>query len=140
MTSREEKAAQSRMSYIDARRVWGILVNHAGAEDTDFNWVSFRQWFDKAFAKGGDEYRFIGSLGFGGKFWLHHRDGMYVTCYREDETPERLAAIEATNHALADLRGCAAMDAKNGRIAIVDLNKSLVWLITIEAAEFKVAE
>lgn len=93
------------MGYIDARRVWGILVNHAGAVDTDSNWVSFRQWFDKAFAKGGDEYRFIGSLGFGGKFWLHHRDGMYVTCYREDETPERLATIEDTNRCLGIVWG-----------------------------------
>jgi hypothetical protein len=39
---------------FDARHAWGILVN-AGAEDTDSNWVSFRQWFDKSFAKGGNE-------------------------------------------------------------------------------------
>jgi hypothetical protein len=89
------------VTYIDARRVWGILVNHAGATDTDSNWVMFRQWFDKAFARGADEYRFIGALGFGGKFWLHHRDGIYVTCYPEDETPERREMIAATNDALA---------------------------------------
>jgi hypothetical protein len=93
------------VNYIDSRRIWFILVNHAGAEDTDSNWSSFQQWFDKAFANGDGEYRFMGSLGFGGKFWLHHRDGMRVTCYREDETPERLAVIEDTNHCLSIVWG-----------------------------------
>lgn len=83
----------------DARRVWGILVNYAGATDSDSNWVSFRQWFDRAIEHGGDEYRFMGSLGFGGKFWLH-RDGMHVSCYREDLTPAREATIAETNIAL----------------------------------------
>lgn len=93
------------MSYIDSRRIWGILVNHAGAVDTDSNWVSFRQWFDRAFEKGGDEYRFMGDLGFGGKFWLHRRDGMYVTCYPEDRTPERDTIVDATNRYLAIVWG-----------------------------------
>ena len=48
------------------------------------------------------EWRFCGKLGFGGKFW---RNGgkMYVNCYREDETPERLKMIEAANKRLEDL-------------------------------------
>lgn len=83
----------------DARRVWAILVNHAGASDTDSNWVSFRQWFDRAIEHGGDEFRFIGALGFGGKFWLH-RDGCHVSCYREDLTTEREGIIAETNLAL----------------------------------------
>jgi hypothetical protein len=89
------------LGYIDSRRIWGILVSHAGAEDTDSNWVNFRQWFDRAFEQGDGEYRFMGALGFGGKLWLHYREGLRVSCYHEDETPARLAAIEETNRCLA---------------------------------------
>lgn len=48
------------------------------------------------------EYRFIGNLGFGGKFW--HNDGrFYVTCYSEDETEQRRKAIKAANERLAEI-------------------------------------
>lgn len=47
------------------------------------------------------EYRFIGHLGFGGKLWLNDSNRPYVTCYKEDETPGRLALIEAANEELA---------------------------------------
>lgn len=54
------------------------------------------------------EYRFIGALGFGGKFHLHLRHfsyllgnggdyRCYVSCYSEDKTPERAAMIEGAN-------------------------------------------
>lgn len=89
--------------FSDARSVWAILVNYAGATDTDSNWVSFRQWFDKAIEKGGDEYRFMGRLGFGGKFWISRHDGMHVSCYREDLNSEREMVISETNIALARL-------------------------------------
>jgi hypothetical protein len=52
------------------------------------------------FVEGCREYRFMGALGFGGKFW---QQSMTVTCYPEDETPERRAIIERANAALADL-------------------------------------
>ena len=45
------------------------------------------------------EFRFGNPLGFGGKVWFN-AGHWYVTCYREDETPERLAIIEKTNAAL----------------------------------------
>lgn len=45
------------------------------------------------------EYRIGGPLGFGGKVWFN-ADHWYVTCYREDETPERVGAINRTNAAL----------------------------------------
>lgn len=38
----------------------------------------------------GGEFRFQGTLGFGGKFWSY---GWYVNCYSEDETPARAAVI-----------------------------------------------
>lgn len=51
------------------------------------------------------EYRFMGALGFGGKFRNNgNRDNTpYVDCYPESETPERLRMIEAANRRLAEL-------------------------------------
>ena len=46
-----------------------------------------------------NEYRFQGSLGFGGKFWVT-RNNMYVNCYPEDETDKILEIIEVVNRAL----------------------------------------
>jgi len=49
------------------------------------------------------EYRFIGSLGFGGKFW-DNNGRFYVSCYQEDETEPRRQAIEKANSKLAEIR------------------------------------
>lgn len=51
------------------------------------------------------EFRFMGALGFGGKFRNNgNRDNTpHVDCYREHETPERLAMIENANRRLAEL-------------------------------------
>lgn len=53
------------------------------------------------------EFRFMGELGFGGKFRNNgnHNDTPHVDCYREDETPARLKMIEAANKRLARLFG-----------------------------------
>lgn len=53
------------------------------------------------------EYRFCGALGFGGKFRNNgnNENTPYVDCYREDETPARLAMIESANKRLAELFG-----------------------------------
>ena len=89
-----------------ADAAYTILVNHAGAPDNingrnreDFVfYVAECKFPDK-------EYRFCGSLGFGGKF-LNEGDRVpVVNCYLEDRTPEREAAILATNEALAVLFG-----------------------------------
>lgn len=92
-----------------AEAIWTILVEEAGASaDLDkrrgFVMVETRRRVD--------EYRFVGHLGFGGKFWRNpgtRPDGSwgerwYVNCYREDETPERKAAIARTNDRLWDLQ------------------------------------
>ena len=51
------------------------------------------------------ETRFMGALGFGGKFYRDNRDGRwYVSCYREDETPARRAMIDSANTRLDVLR------------------------------------
>jgi hypothetical protein len=51
------------------------------------------------------EFRFMGELGFGGKFRNNgnRNDTPHVDCYREDETPERLVMIERANVRLAEL-------------------------------------
>jgi hypothetical protein len=51
------------------------------------------------------EYRFMGALGFGGKFRNsgNRKDTPHVDCYREHETPERLRMIERANARLAEL-------------------------------------
>lgn len=77
-----------------AKIVLTILVAHAGFRDDR----SFLPFQTRQFCR---EYRFQGALGFGGKLWRDSDGVMRVSCYREDETPDRLAMIEATNAALA---------------------------------------
>ena len=86
-------------------RVYNVLVEECGAwpRDSDhYVWEQFisymnqrERWF---------EFRFMGDLGFGGKF---HRDEQgfsgphySVSCYPEDSTPERQAAIDRANERL----------------------------------------
>jgi hypothetical protein len=51
------------------------------------------------------EYRFCGALGFGGKFRNNgnRNNTPHVDCYRDHETPERLAMIENANRRLSEL-------------------------------------
>jgi hypothetical protein len=51
------------------------------------------------------EYRFMGALGFGGKFRNNgnHNNTPYVDCYPEHETLARLKMIERANARLAEL-------------------------------------
>lgn len=53
----------------------------------------------------GHEWRFGGRLGFGGKFHMVAglRPRMYVSCYPEDETPERRDLVAKVNAELAAL-------------------------------------
>lgn len=77
--------------------VYDVLVDLAGAhpgEKQDF--------VQRSQTPGVLEWRFRGSLGFGGKFW-RHAEGFYVTCYPEDVTPARTEVITRTNAALAAL-------------------------------------
>jgi hypothetical protein len=88
-----------------ANAVYDILVRYAGASEhnrDDFVTIQTHQPCT--------EYRFMGSLGFGGKFWRN--DGRwYVSAYPEDiaAQPERERAIRLTNGPLAGLK--AASDA-----------------------------
>jgi hypothetical protein len=92
-----------------ARRIYKILERHGGAHhDGEVDFV-------RAATEGITEYRFIGTLGFGGKFW-NNAGRWYVSCYSEDETPDRKARITAANLELARLRptskDCRALTGK----------------------------
>lgn len=81
------------------KKCYDILVEHLHAKPEDYE--SFIQYLmeEDNFPK---EYRFCGILGFGGKFWRN--DGkLYVSCYREDETPVRMRKIKKVNQLLSEL-------------------------------------
>lgn len=66
------------------------------------------------------EWRFQGALGFGGKIymdvtrphWAINPSPMWVSCYRENETPERLAMIDRANERLANLFAAAPLETR----------------------------
>lgn len=76
-------------------QVWGILVEECGAMDSarEQFWT---HWPDCV------EFRFMGALGMGGKVWSTG-GRVYVSCYREDETPDRLDMIRVANERLAQV-------------------------------------
>jgi hypothetical protein len=69
--------------------VWDVLVAECGARESERQ--DFMHHWPKCV-----EYRFCGSLGFGGKVWSNN-GRVYVSCYQEDETPERRALVDQTN-------------------------------------------
>ena len=89
--------------------VYDILVTDGGA-DEDMRAGFLRYLCDGA---GWHEWRFCGSLGFGGKFYS---DGarQRVSCYPEDETPKRKAAIAIMQRKIDAL--VAAQTGKDGRL------------------------
>lgn len=89
-----------KMDEAIANRIYDVLVEHAGAPEEGRE--SFVYHHVKEVWPPSTEWRFCGHLGFGGKFWVHH-DDYTVTCYREDETPERMVIIENVNSLLKKL-------------------------------------
>lgn len=94
--------------------VYDILVKIAGATDDENNRSQWHHFWNERDQY--HEYRFIGSLGFGGKFYCDGRGaGWRVDCYPEHATPLRQTIIQNTNSALATLEadetGKASSDA-----------------------------
>jgi hypothetical protein len=82
----------------EANAVWDVLVIHVGAYDSSNARADFILHQTTGFCP---EYRFGGTLGFGGKIYRTDARGRWrVSCYREDETPERLHAMALANEAL----------------------------------------
>lgn len=87
------------LTEAQAREAWAVLVAEAGASSDPNDEASFVHEFTGG--KPGNEWRFIGTLGFGGKFRFPR---LTVDCYPEDETPARRETINRTNTRLAALR------------------------------------
>jgi hypothetical protein len=89
-----------------AHAAYDILVRLAGASDHRDARDEFVYHVAHVY-RPATEFRFGGSLGWGGKFRNNGNcnDTPHVTCYREHETPERVAAIVNVNTALAALFG-----------------------------------
>lgn len=82
-----------------AKAVYDVLVRVCGHERDD--WGSFLHYIRED--RGGKEYRFCGSLGFGGKIYIES-NRWRVGYYPEHRTDEREAAVEQANRELARLR------------------------------------
>jgi hypothetical protein len=82
-----------------ARRIYAILASHCGASKDDYD----RDTFVCVAGVRVREYRFIGSLGQGGKF-KNSSGQWYVDCYPENETSHRRQCIDAANRKLRVLR------------------------------------
>jgi len=88
------------MTEEQAREAIKIINEECAANIDDRDAYSFISYVTKE-EHGYREWRFIGSLGFGGKFRVNSdRPHPYVDCYREDETPSRLDAIKRANKRL----------------------------------------
>jgi hypothetical protein len=88
------------LTFQQANDVYEILVEHAGEVEDDYSYESFVHSQTTRFV---GEYRFMGALGFGGKFRRSTYDDVwYVDCYSEDLNPSRRAIIKATNKKLAE--------------------------------------
>lgn len=89
-------ATPTFMTKAQAETVYDVLV--AECQAMEASRTDFVSNFTAKIARTANtrEYRFGGSLGFGGKFYFTPKR-WYVACYPEDETPERLAAITRAN-------------------------------------------
>jgi len=88
------------LTHEQANRVYDILVAHAGEVEGSHSRNDFVYHQTSGFCS---EYRFMGGLGFGGKFWRRGAIG-YVNAYVENEAfPGIRAMIDATNQALDKL-------------------------------------
>jgi hypothetical protein len=92
-----------RYSAIFLAYLYDVLVKEAGAYDGDGEKNTFVQAALSHDENHSFEYRFQGTLGFGGKVWLWNGPAPYVTCYKEDETAERKAVVDRTNAELKRL-------------------------------------
>ncbi len=81
-----------------AENIWEVLVIHAGASTRDQD-----AFVTAVTEQDCQEYRFGGGLGFGGKVFVTSTK-WWVSCYKEDETADRLRMVAAANSELVLLR------------------------------------
>lgn len=90
----DQEKIESYLKELKFCKVYDVLVEKAGAPPVlkdDFLTAHIDRTFPCR------EWRFAGSLGFGGKY---RSETNTIDCYKEDETPERLNTIKETNKAL----------------------------------------
>ena len=98
--SAEDAAYDAAVAYWNA--VYTILVNHAGAREDDR--TSFVAYFIRDTTGGlGSEYRFKGSLGFGGKCYMTPLCRARVAYYHEDRTADRDATVAKVTRLIGEL-------------------------------------
>lgn len=88
-----------------ANRVYDVLVEECQANDDEMYrdmFVRYHTSEDCLFG-GTSEWRFQGSLGFGGKFWIRQNRGWDVTYYPEDHKDELDKKVKAANEKLQKL-------------------------------------
>lgn len=91
-----------RLTEQQAWDAWTVLAKTCGAEthSSGHGWESFRRYVTDDHPW--HEFRFCGSLGFGGKLYINH-GRVFVACYPEDRTPERERRIKLANARLVAL-------------------------------------
>jgi hypothetical protein len=92
-----------QVNETEANLIFDTLVEHCGANESNrdsfvYSHVSGEHLKDH----GSSEFRFMGKLGFGGKFRINS-GRFYVDYYQEDETSEIKAAAKKTNESLMQL-------------------------------------
>jgi len=89
---------------MTADALWKVIEKTCGAPET-LKASFIRQALEALDRRDQFEYHFKGALGPGGKLFLDMDGRARVSCYREDETPERLALIETANRMLQRISG-----------------------------------
>ena len=85
-----------------ANEVYNVLVQECGARD-DNTFISERLAFVMRQTREHiREWRFMGDLGFGGKFW-NNNGRFYVNCYPEELNDEKQRMIDRANARLAPI-------------------------------------
>ena len=85
-------------------RIYAILVRQANVNRDDYSFQGAFVFAHTNPFQTPSEFRFQGSLGFGGKFWVRNDGTMYVDCYPEDLNVFRQTMIDLINEALEDFR------------------------------------
>lgn len=89
------------LSFATANAVYDVLVKHAGEIEDEDSRDMFVHAQTTEYIR---EYRFMGGLGFGGKFWREDWSGKwFVNCYPENLNKRTEALIAETNAALKEL-------------------------------------
>lgn len=76
-----------------ANCIYDILVRECGATNEWRRAAFLHQMIGRPSIGSSGEFRFEGNLGIGGKFYVRSNGEVYISCYPEDRTPARDAAI-----------------------------------------------